>query len=76
MVVSAVIVLTALGVSTGVIVFRPQSPPTAVAQGVVKPARPLTPFEAAGAALKEQAAALLDGDEKCWLEALAPGPRR
>ena len=70
---SAVIVLTALGVSTGVIVFRPQSPPTAVAQGVVKPARPLTPFEAAGAALKEQAAALLDGDEKGWLAAVDPG---
>ncbi len=35
--------------------------------------RPLTPFEQAGAVLKDQAAALLKGDEKGWLAAVDPG---
>ena len=73
LVASAVVVLAALGVSTGVVVLRPEAQPTAVAQAAPQPSRPLTPFEAAGETLKAQAAALVRGDEKGWLAAVDPG---
>jgi hypothetical protein len=69
----AAIVVAALGISTGLVVLRPQSQPSAVAQAVTKPPRPLTPFEHAAGVLKAQADALLKGDEKGWLAAVDPG---
>jgi hypothetical protein len=70
--VSAAVIVAALAISTGVVVFRPQSQPAAVADVAVKPPRPLTPFEKSAKVLEAQAAALLKGDEEGWLAAVDP----
>jgi hypothetical protein len=72
LIVSAAVIVAALAISTGLVVFRPQGQPAAVADVAVAP-RPLTPFEESAKVLKAQAAALLKGDEKGWLAAVDPG---
>ncbi len=68
----AAVVVAALGVSTGVVLLRPEGQPPAVAPVATPPPRALTPFERATEALQAQAAALMKGDEKGWLAAVDP----
>ena len=75
-VVAVALVLAALGISTGVVILRPQGPPPASARVAPAPPRPPTAFERAADVLRVQAAALLAGDEKGWLAAVDPGQPR
>jgi hypothetical protein len=67
------LVLAAGAGAVGYLTDREPLAGKAVAAEPSAEAIPLTPFESVNVALKAQAAALLQGDEKAWLAAVDPG---
>ncbi|MFF5081513.1 hypothetical protein ACFY36_31075 [Actinoplanes sp. NPDC000266] len=65
--IAAGVVLLTLGVVTS----RPDPEHAAIAAGAVPP-KPPAPYDRAVGSLREQSAALLRGDERAWLAAVAP----